>query len=233
MLFSLILSSFVYAAEPTEAENTTTTDETSENTDKRLDRGFKIPEAKTNKDVIFKSPGYVERPLRPTTHPKDRALSSDSIENFQRLYINERNLKIQPVAGTEKEAKASLPIVNRTTAWVDIAISGQKIGRIGPLTTGVIHGVQIGEYDVHYTVEHMQYAFVERVSTHKFNHAITPGNINAGIANDQGYKKPFFDTKPSPKGGKLVPYILPTPPIPEEPLEENPEGNPEGNPDPQ
>ena len=108
MLFSLLLSSFVHAEEPTKNEETQNNAEASENTDKRLDRGFKIPEAKTNTNVIFKSPGYVERPLRPTTHPKDRALSSDSIENFQRLYINERNLQIKPVAGTEKEAKSEV-----------------------------------------------------------------------------------------------------------------------------
>ena len=139
MLFSFLFS-FAFAEEPNASE-----------------RGFDIPSTEAGK-AIFKSPGYVNRPLRPTTHPKDPALSTGNLENFQRLFINERNLKIAPNKGTEKPNKMSLPVVNRTTAWVDITISGQKIGRIGPLTTGVIHNVAGGEYDVTYTVEHMQYA---------------------------------------------------------------------------
>lgn len=205
MLFSFIFSAFALADEPNATE-----------------RGFEIPEAKTGK-AIFKSPGYVNRPLRPTTHPKDPALSAGALENFQRLFINEKNLKIAPNAGTEEENKLSLPIVNRTTAWVDISVSGQKIGRIGPLTTGIIHNVIGGEYDVTYTVEHMQYAFVERVQTFKFPNAIAPGNITADIANNDGYEKPHFDDLPATKGGKLTPYLLPMPPAPEPLQEENPE----------
>ena len=235
MLFSLIFSSLLHAEEPASAdkteETTQNTDDGNQSAEEKSKFAFEAPAAKVDPNVIFKSPGYVERPLRPTTHPKDRALSSDGIENFQRIYINERNLSIRPVPGTEEENKESLPIVNRTTAWVDISISNQKIGRIGPLTTGVIHGVQVGEYDITYTVEHMQYAFVERVKTHRFNHAVTPGNINAGIANAEGYQKPFFDTKAAPESGKLVSYVLPKPPPP--PPEENPEEDLEGTQDPQ
>lgn len=198
MLFSFLFS-FAFAEEPNASE-----------------RGFEIPSTEAGK-AIFKSPGYVNRPLRPTTHPKDPALSTGNLENFQRLFINERNLKIAPNKGTEKPNKMSLPIVNRTTAWVDISISGQKIGRIGPLTTGVIHNVAGGEYDVTYTVEHMQYAFVERVDTQKFSAAVTPGNLSADIANADGYKKPHFDDKAATKGGKLTPYLLPAPPKPELP----------------
>ena len=193
MFTSLLFSSLLYAQEAS-PDN----------------RGFDIPGATINKEVHFSSPGYVERPLRPTTHPKDPVLSDGVIENFQRLYINERNLKISPNKGTETEAKLSLPIVNRTTAWVDIEISGQKIGRIGPLTTGVIHNVMGGEYDVTYTVEHMQYAYIERVQTHKFSNAVAPGNVQAEIANIPGYKKPFFDDDPNTKGGKLVGFGFPS-----------------------
>ena len=119
----------------------------------------------------------------------------------------------------------SLPIVNRTTAWVDITISEQKIGRIGPLTTGVIHNVSGGEYDVTYTVEHMQYAFIERVDARKLAAAITPGNLSSDIANVEGFKKPHFDDKTATTGGKLAPYFLPAAPKPELPesvqIEEN------------
>lgn len=198
MLFSFLFS-IAFAEEPNASE-----------------RGFEIPSTQAGK-AVFKSPGFVARPLRPTTHPKDPALSSGNLENFQRLFINERNLKIAPNKGTEAPNKMSLPIVNRTTAWVDISISGQKIGRIGPLTTGVIHNISGGEYDVTYTVEHMQYAFVERVKTHTFSAAVTPGNISADIANADGYKKPHFDDKAKAKGGKLTPYLLPLPPKPELP----------------
>jgi hypothetical protein len=213
MLFSFILSAFALADEPNVSE-----------------RGFDIPEAKTG-TAIFKSPGFVDRPLRPTTHPKDPALSTGNLENFQRLFINEKNLNITPNKGTATSNKLSLPIVNRTTAWVDISVSGQKIGRIGPLTTGVIHNVTGGEYDVTYTVEHMQYAFVERVETYKFSNAVTPGNNAADIANVAGYKKPHFDNQPATKGGKLTPYLLPMPPTPEPVPEENPEENPEESPE--
>ena len=205
MFTSLLFSSLLHAQEAT-PDN----------------RGFEIPGATVNKEVHFTSPGYVERPLRPTTHPKDPVLSDGVIENFQRLYINERNLKISPNKGTETDAKLSLPIVNRTTAWVDIEISGQKIGRIGPLTTGVIHNVVGGEYDVTYTVEHMQYAYVERVKTHKFSNAVTPGNVQAEIANIPGYKKPFFDDAPNTKGGKLVEFGFPTAKTPTEAPSEAP-----------
>ena len=198
MLFSFLFSSFVFAEEPTDSN-----------------RGFEIPPAKTGK-AVFKSPGFIERPLRPTTHPKDPALSTGTIENFQRLFINERNLKLTPNEGTSTNNKLSLPIVNRTTAWVDVSISGQKIGRLGPLTTGIIHNVTGGEYDITYTVEHMQYAFVERVNTHKFSNAVAPGNLAADIANTDGYKKPYFDDKEPAKGGKLTPYLLPAPQQPKE-----------------
>ena len=206
MLFS-ILFSLAFAEEPNASE-----------------RGFEIPSTQAGK-AVFTSPGFVDRPLRPTTHPKDPALSSGNLENFQRLFINEKNLKIAPNKGTENPSKMSLPIVNRTTAWVDISVSGQKIGRLGPLTAGVIHNVQGGEYDVTYTVEHMQYAFVERIQTSQLSAAITPGSISADIANADGFKKPHFDDKAETKGGKLTPYLLPVPPTPELPETIQIEGN--------
>ena len=204
MLISFLFSSLLFAGEN--------------------DGKFEYPKAKASSKSIIKSSKYPERPLRPTTHPKDPALSDGTIVNFQRLYANPNQLKITPNPNTEKSGKQALPIVNRTTAWVDIEINGQRIGRIGPLTTGVINNVQAGEYDVTFTVEHMQYAYIERTPTVSISQAVTPGNKNAEIANIAGFKKPGFDDKAPKAGGNLKSYLLPLPPIiePETP-EENPE----------
>ncbi|MEC7985928.1 MAG: hypothetical protein VX278_12250 [Myxococcota bacterium] len=173
------------------------------------DGKFEFPTAKVSEKGVTTSSKYPDRPLRPTTHPKDPALSSGTIVNFQRLYINPEQLQIAPNPSTEKDGKQDLPVVNRTTAWVDIEISGQKIGRIGPLTTGLIKGVRAGEYNVTYTVEHMQYAYTERTPTYSNANPITPGNTAADIANLPGFKKPGFDDNAPTTGGKLAFYNLP------------------------
>jgi hypothetical protein len=150
------------------------------------------------------------RPLRPTTHPADPALSEGLTENFQRLYVSPENiskqLKPQKSDGSGLE---TLPILNRTTGWVDVEVNGTKLGRIGPLTTALIHNVEAGEYLVSLMVENTQYTYTESFNTLILDVPVTPGNRTASIAGDEGYYKPGFDDIPERNGGKLVPYLFP------------------------
>jgi len=157
-----------------------------------------------------------ERPLRPTTHPGDPALSEGAVVNFQRLYIDPETIANQLVPQERSKAKLreSLAIINRTTAWVDITVSGNKIGRIGPLTTGVIHDLTPGKYAVDYVVEHTQFSYSRVIETTTIDDIITPGNKDAAIAATPDYIKPGFDALPAPTGGQLTTYTFPLAPAP-------------------
>ena len=153
-----------------------------------------------------------ERPLRPTTHPGDPALSEGNLVNFQRLYVDpdtiaSQLIPSQPNKGVKGE---SLAVINKTTGWTDLTVSGVKIGRIPPLTTAVIHGVKSGTYAVEQTVENMQYTMSQMVKTTRLEGIITPGNAKAAIAATPEYKKPIFDTQKPPEGGNLAPYSFPS-----------------------
>ena len=152
-----------------------------------------------------------ERPLRPTTHPGDPALSEGNLVNFQRLYVDPDTIAGQLIPSQPKKGVKgeSLAVINKTTGWTDLTVSGVKIGRIPPLTTGVIHGVKSGTYTVEQTVENTQYTMTEMVKTSKVEGVITPGNAKAAIAATPEYIKPVFDTKSPPEGGKMAPYTFP------------------------
>ena len=178
------------------------------------------------------------RPLRPTTHPGDPNLSSGTIENFRKLFLEKNDIiaLLEPVSAQRGDSSTpqgtTLPIVNRTTAWVDIEIGGKKIGRIGPLTTGLIHDVESGLYDVTFHVEHVQYSYTERIKTISVNTSVTPGNMAAQIAASPDYLKPGFDDLAQPKGGSLQIYQLQTPEAsttPDEALETTSETDPENS----
>ena len=153
-----------------------------------------------------------ERPLRPTTHPGDPALSEGNLVNFQRLYVDPDTIAGQLIPNQpKKSAKGdSLAVINKTTGWTDLTVSGVKIGRIPPLTTAVIHGVKSGTYAVEQTVENTQYTMNEMVKTTTVEGIITPGNAKAAIAATPEYKKPIFDTQAPPEGGKMAPYTFPS-----------------------
>lgn len=152
-----------------------------------------------------------ERPLRPTTHPGDPALSEGSVVNFQRLYIDPETIgnQLVPQKKRKSQQRESLAIINRTTAWIDVTVSGNKIGRIGPLTTGIIHDLMPGEYAVDHVVEHTQFSYRRIIETTTIEGIITPGNKDAAIAATPDYVKPGFDTLPAPKGGQLTTYSFP------------------------
>ncbi len=180
----------------------------------------KAPESKST------TPGtaHETRPLRPTTHPMDTALSEGLLENFPEkyVYVNpEKIVKQLKPHSDAAEGKGTLAIANRTIGWTDIWIGDHKIARLGPLTTGLIHNVKAGTYRVLQTVEHTQYTYAELIKTSSYEKPFAPGNKKADAANKKDYIKPGFDDRSAPVSGKLVPYLMPTAPAPVEEVEEN------------
>lgn len=153
------------------------------------------------------------RPLRPTTHPGDSALTEGPVENFQRLYIDPSTISSQltPIKKRKGETLESLPIKNKTTAWVDISINDIKIGRIGPLTTGLIHDVIPGKYLITLEVEKTQFAYTMTVPSTIIGDPLTPGNMRAIVAESPEYQKSGFEIT-MPPAGKLVSYQFPVDP---------------------
>jgi hypothetical protein len=47
--------------------------------------------------------------------------------------------------------RGDLVVENVTSAWADIAINGQKVGRIGPIDHAVLHDVKTGIYEITFT----------------------------------------------------------------------------------
>ena len=146
------------------------------------------------------------RPLRPTTHPGDPNLTSGELENFRKLYFE--NDAILKMFGAKKGTSTSLPIINKTTGWVDVEYKGKKIGRVQPLTTAVVHGVPAGEYEVIIHVENMQYSYKEVFTAIEIEDSMTPGSMDAVRAEKSDYVKPGFDDIPAKKGGKLKSFSL-------------------------
>ena len=44
-----------------------------------------------------------------------------------------------------------LPIINDSSSWAEVVVGEVKVGVIGPLTNGAIHGVLAGSYEIHLT----------------------------------------------------------------------------------
>jgi hypothetical protein len=149
------------------------------------------------------------RPLRPTTHPADPALSQGVVDNFQRLYCDPDQITSQITPKVAGEGTESLVIPNQFTGWVDVSVGENRIGRLGPLTTGVINNVPAGEYDISLSVERMQYVANKTIKTQKLDQALSPGNVEASISSEPDYKKPGLEDNRKYKTGLLVPYQLP------------------------
>ena len=84
----------------------------------------------------------LDRPLRPTTHPADPALSEGDLENFQRIFVDPATIIDSLKPSTAGEGTGHLYIRNEYNGWVDVTVSGTKIGRIQPFTTAALHGVR-------------------------------------------------------------------------------------------
>ena len=58
----------------------------------------------------------------------------------------------EPAPALHTPISGDLVIKNATQSWVDVKVNGVKVGRIGPLTTAVMHGMRSGVYDVTFTL---------------------------------------------------------------------------------
>ena len=152
----------------------------------------------------------LDRPLRPTTHPADPALSEGALENFQRVFVDPAEVidTLKPIEATE--GTGHLYIRNEYNGWVDVTVGGTKIGRIQPFTTAALHGVAAGTYDVDISVERVQYVDNEKIATVSEQLVLSPGNPSAAVAADPNYKKPGLQDSRVYPTGKLIGFSLPS-----------------------
>ena len=152
----------------------------------------------------------LDRPLRPTTHPADPALSEGALENFQRIFVDPATVVDTLKPSTAGEGKGHLYIRNEYNGWVDVTVAGTKIGRIQPFTTAALHDVAAGTYDVEISVERVQYVDTEKIETVAEALVLSPGNPSADVAADPNYKKPGLQGNRVYPTGKLVGFSLPS-----------------------
>jgi hypothetical protein len=163
------------------------------------------------------------RAMRPLTYPANPDLTEGKIENFFTLYIDPdaaaATLKPKtPTGGTSTE---TLPIVNIAMCWQEVTVDGTKIGTIGPLTTGAIHGVRAGEYVVKLTSSTGFTATNRVTTTSQISDALIPGNAASAAVFEEDYRKPGFDEAEPQRTETVIGYTLPVAPPPEpEPVPE-------------
>ena len=198
-IFFMILS-IAHADDKLKNTETTQSSETTQNSETTPKNNI----AKNTENApVYNNP---IRPLRPTTHPGDPNLTQGDLENFRRLYLEEAS--ILNMFDAKKNIKTSLPIINKTTGWVDVEYKGKKFARLQPLTTAVIHGVPEGQYEIVIHVEHMQYSYPETFQSIVISDSMTPGSMDAVRAESPDYIKPGFDDIPKKKSGTLVRYSM-------------------------
>lgn len=86
-------------------------------------------------------------------------LTKGRMEGFRELYVAPEAVEgLSParVLPTDGDAPppvglGDLQLTNATNAFTDVEIAGMKLGRVGPLTTAVIHDLPAGVYDVRFT----------------------------------------------------------------------------------
>jgi hypothetical protein len=106
-------------------------------------------------------------PSRPTIYPVDDLLSNGSVENFREVYVDPKAVvtslspvkapsipgaNVAPAVGPSVPPTGVLPVINEMSSWAEIAVNDTKIGVIGPLTNGAIHGLRSGVYNVSFTI---------------------------------------------------------------------------------
>lgn len=157
------------------------------------------------------------RAMRPTTYPANPDLTSGTIDNFFKVYVNPNAMAstLKPKQEARDATTASLPIVNETTGWQEVTVDGTKIGVIGPLTVGAIHGVTAGEYVVKMT-NSTGFTATTRVSTTTgLPESVVPGNTRARAGLDADYTKPGYPQAVLGRGTPIG-YTLPSPPAVED-----------------
>jgi len=135
-------------------------------------------------------------PYRPTTYVVDDTLTTGAVENFRSLAGDPTalpgTLNPKPVAPaadgsvTRTFGKHSLPVQNRSSSYADISVNGVKVGRIGPLTVGAIHGVKPGVYSVAFR---LQDGSVEEreVKSLPIEKPLVPGSAAAKASLEEGW----------------------------------------------
>jgi hypothetical protein len=86
-------------------------------------------------------------------------LTKGRMEGFRELYAPPEAVEeVGPARPLPTEGDTTpavglgdLKLINRTNAFTDVEIDGVKLGRVGPLTTAVIHDLPAGVYDVRFT----------------------------------------------------------------------------------
>lgn len=87
------------------------------------------------------------------------ALTEGRLEGFRKLYVPETfldGLKPAKVPGSELPAVGDLAIANPTSAWADVKVNGEIIGRLGPFREGVLHDVASGVYTLEFSLPNGQ-----------------------------------------------------------------------------
>ena len=86
------------------------------------------------------------------------------------------NPAIKPVI--QPTTLSVLPIFNDSSSWAEVEVNDIKVGVIGPLTNGSIHGIPSGDYDVQLTIM-TGYSFTRSISTVEQIGPISPGGEGA------------------------------------------------------
>jgi len=139
-------------------------------------------------------------PSRPLTYPMNTQLTEGAIENFRSLYVDPAGVAklLQPIGkpkGISGKAEADLPVPNFTMSWAEISINGNKIGVMGPLTHGVIHGVRPGSYEVSYALPN-GFVSKKRIDTRDIAQgSLFPGNTAAKAVYEKGVE-PLWSANP-------------------------------------
>ena len=86
--------------------------------------------------------------VRPDTYTVNPRYSTGPIENFREVYVDPGQTPAQLKPSEAQSGTSDLAIRNELMGWTEVTVGGTKIGTIDSLTTGVIHGVPAGTYDV-------------------------------------------------------------------------------------
>jgi hypothetical protein len=86
--------------------------------------------------------------LRPDTYTVNPRFSTGPIENFRDIYVDPAQTPAQLKPVEAQTGTSDLSILNDFMGWGEVTVGGTKIGTIDSLTTGVIHGVPAGTYEV-------------------------------------------------------------------------------------
>lgn len=120
-------------------------------------------------------------PDRGTTLEKDPYLNGSELtegrlEGFRKLYVAETfadGLKPAKAPAGSVPAIGDLVISNPTSAWADIKVNGESVGRLGPFREGVVHDVRSGVYSVEFSLPNGR-VFTSEAAT------VVPGSPTTG-----------------------------------------------------